>query len=149
MRDERPEAAAQPAPLKQVDIRIPDAQGGVTVRVHERAGAVHVSVRSADAQMAGNIAETLPDLTRQLDHQGFHSETWTPSKESVFQAEQMMRAHDLNSASTNADTAHAHQPADSAHTQNETDDDRRRPDWEEPTPKRPKTPRSDDFKEYL
>ena len=64
--EEKPDATTQPAPLKHLDIRIPDANGGVTVRVHERAGGVQVSVRTSDAQIAGNIAETLPDLTRQL-----------------------------------------------------------------------------------
>ena len=36
------------SPLKQMDLRIPDANGDVLVRLQERAGSVHVSVRTSD-----------------------------------------------------------------------------------------------------
>lgn len=142
--EEKPDATTQPAPLKHLDIRIPDANGGVTVRVHERAGGLQVSVRTSDAQIAGNIAETLPDLTRQLGHQGFHAETWTPSKETSLLSE---RAPDLNSQSGPSHAQHVH--TEPAQEDNQAQDNNRRPEWEEQPRRRPKPVSIKDFKEHL
>jgi hypothetical protein len=142
--EEKLDATTQPIPLKHLDIRIPDANGGVTVRVHERAGGVQVSVRTSDAQIAGNIAETLPDLTRQLDHQGFHAETWTPSKETSLLSE---RAADLNPQPGASHAQHAH--TEPAQEDNQARDNNRRPEWEEQPRRRPKPISIEDFKEHL
>lgn len=112
---------AQPAPLKQFDIRIPNESGGVTVRVQERAGSVEVSVRSSDAQIASSVSETLPDLVQQLDQQGFNAETWTPAGEA-----------DLP-----------------RHNSENHQDDHRKPGWDESPRRRPKHKPTEDFKEHL
>ncbi len=142
--EEKTDAAAQRAPLKHLDIRIPDANGGVTVRVHERAGGVQVSVRTSDAQIAGNIAETLPDLTRQLDQQGFHAETWTPSKETTLLSE---RALDTNSQPGASHAQHVH--TETAQEDSQPKDNNRRPEWEEQPRRRPKPVSIENFKEHL
>jgi hypothetical protein len=103
-----------------------------------------VSVRTSDAQIAGNIAETLPDLTRQLDHQGFHAETWMPSKETSLLSE---RAPDLNSQSGPSHAQHVH--TEPAQEDNQAQDNNRRPEWEEQPRRRPKPVSIEDFKEHL
>jgi hypothetical protein len=142
--DDKSDTVVQPAPLKHLDIRIPDANGGVTVRVQERAGAVQVSVRTSDTQIAGNIADTLPDLTRQLDQQGFQAETWTPAKQTSLLSE---HGHD---ASPQSDASHG-QPVHAEQTRddNQTKDDQRRPEWQEQPRRRPKTATVENFKEHL
>jgi hypothetical protein len=141
-KDEAPQIAAQRAPLKHMEIRIPDANGNVTVQLQERAGAVHVSVRSSDTQIAGSIAQGLPDLTRNLDQQGFRAETWTP-RDTHFQSgatERSGLAHTEVAASATLD----YTPAEQEQSERQSN-----PEWQQEQRKRPKRPSEEDFKENL
>jgi hypothetical protein len=148
-------AKADPAPLKSMDLKIPDANGGnVTVRLQERAGAVHVSVRSNDTQLANGVAANLPELSRNLDGQGFHAETWTPADaQRVIETgpEGHLRAaheHTMDASSAHGETMAPMQP-DLAQSGNESSDNHRKPDWQEEMYKRPRRPSDENFKEYL
>jgi hypothetical protein len=150
-------AAADPTPLKRMDLRIPDANGGgVTVRLQERGGAVHVSVRSNDAQLANGVAEHLPELTRNLDRQGYRAETRIPAGANPIAdatPEGLLRTgstrdHAVETARAHSDAVPHMQP-EQARSGNETSDGHRKPDWQEEIYKRPRRPSEDNFKEFL
>jgi hypothetical protein len=50
----------------------------VDLTLVERAGALSVSVRSADSNLARSLQEHLPDLSARLGEQRYQTETWTP-----------------------------------------------------------------------
>lgn len=143
------------APLKQMDLRIPDANGDVVVRLQERAGSVHVSVRTNDSVAGNNIQDRLPELTRTLDKQGFESETWTPKHavtatrqvaEAAMKTESHHTAHEISRSGMENPAA---LQAESTQTDSERQDGHRKPDWQEELYKRPKRSSEDNFKEYL
>jgi hypothetical protein len=72
----------EPAPAAGAarDIQLQVTQGGqrVDVRLTERGGEVHVSVRTPDAQLAGTLRQDLPVLSAKLEQNGFRAETWRP-----------------------------------------------------------------------
>jgi hypothetical protein len=150
-------AAADQTPLKRMDLRIPDANGGgVTVRLQERGGAVHVSVRSNDAQLANGVAENLPELTRNLDRQGYRAETRIPgganpvadaTPEALLRTGST-REHAMETARAHSDAVPHMQP-EQTRSGNETSDGHRKPDWQEELYKRPRRPSEENFKEYL
>lgn len=62
-----------------ITVRIPDATGqGTAVRFVERAGEIHVSVRSSDAEMAQTLRGELSDLVNHLEDGGMRTEVWQP-----------------------------------------------------------------------
>ena len=150
-------AAADHTPLKSMDLRIPDANGGtVTVRLQERAGGVHVSVRSNDTQLANGVAAHLPELSRNLDRQGFNIETWTPGEAhriadaapEALLREASIREHAVDVTRGHIDTASPITP-EQTQSGNESSDGHRKPDWQEEMYKRPRRPSDENFKEYL
>jgi hypothetical protein len=73
------EAARPAAPARVISLRVSDAgQERVELHVTERAGEVHVAVRTADVNLASSLRENLSDLVQRLEHTGFHAETWRP-----------------------------------------------------------------------
>lgn len=50
----------------------------VEVRVLERAGQVHVAVRSSDPQLNRSLGEGLGELVTKLENRGYATETWRP-----------------------------------------------------------------------
>jgi hypothetical protein len=48
----------------------------VEVRVAERAGELHVAVRTPDQRLAGTLRDDLPALTARLESAGLRAETW-------------------------------------------------------------------------
>jgi hypothetical protein len=70
-----------PAPSAANDIRIALNDNGqrVELRVTERAGDIHVTVRTPDSQLATAMREDLPSLSSRLEQSGFHSEMWRPA----------------------------------------------------------------------
>jgi len=54
-------------------------QSSVQVRLSERAGELHVSVRTPDAGLTRGLREGLSDLVGRLEQSGYHAETWRPS----------------------------------------------------------------------
>jgi hypothetical protein len=70
------------APLRAVRVQLA-AEGNqrVDLTLVERAGALSVSVRSADSNLARSLQEHLPDLSARLGEQRYQTETWTPRVE--------------------------------------------------------------------
>ena len=73
------------APLRtgvaqEISIRIapPDAPA-VDLRIVERAGQVHIDVRTSDAGMQTTLRQDLGTLTNSLQRAGYHAETFTPA----------------------------------------------------------------------
>jgi hypothetical protein len=54
-------------------------QASVQVRLSERAGELHVSVRTPDAGLTRNLREGLSDLVGRLEQSGYRAETWRPT----------------------------------------------------------------------
>jgi hypothetical protein len=75
-------APVAPKPAAAHDIKLELAGQGdrrVEVRVSERAGDMHVEVRTPDAGLAGDLREELPALATKLEQTGFRAETWHPA----------------------------------------------------------------------
>ncbi len=69
-----------PAPAAATDIKIALNDNGqrVELRVTERAGDIHVAVRTPDSQLATALRDDLPALSTKLEQSGFHSDMWRP-----------------------------------------------------------------------
>ena len=78
--DQVPEPPATPSRTNHdITIRIPDATDqGTAVRFVERAGEIHVSVRTGDAEMAQSLRGGLNDLVNRLEDGGIRTEVWQP-----------------------------------------------------------------------
>lgn len=78
-------AATQPRPVRELSLVIPQpAVGGnkpeaVEVRLVDRAGQVHVAVRTGDARLGQSLGAELGELVTQLEHGGYRTETWRPT----------------------------------------------------------------------
>ncbi|HEY7209812.1 MAG TPA: hypothetical protein VH477_06015, partial [Bryobacteraceae bacterium] len=70
--------AAEPVRGAHVQISGTDAQR-VDIRLVERAGALSVSVRSADSTLAKNLQEHAAELNTHLNLEHYRTELWTPS----------------------------------------------------------------------
>jgi hypothetical protein len=65
---------------QEISIRIaPPDSPAVDLRVIERAGQVHVDVRTSDSAMQTSLRQDLGTLTNSLERAGYHTETFTPS----------------------------------------------------------------------
>ena len=75
-------AAAPPlrtGAAQEISIRIaPPDSPAVDLRVVERAGQVHVDVRTTDAAMQTSLRQDLGTLTNSLERAGYHTETFAP-----------------------------------------------------------------------
>lgn len=75
------EPAPKPAaPVNEIVMRIsqPGAQN-VDVQVSQKAGEVHVAVRTSDSDLAHGLRQGLPELTGRLESSGYRAETWRPA----------------------------------------------------------------------
>ena len=71
--------AAAPKTNNDITVRIPDSTNqGTAVRFVERAGEIHVSVRTGDVEMAQSLRGGLNDLVNHLDDGGIRAEVWQP-----------------------------------------------------------------------
>ena len=73
-----PEPAPAAGAARDIQIRVNQDGQRVDVRLTERGGEVHVSVRTPDALLAGTLREDLPVLSAKLEQNGFRTETWRP-----------------------------------------------------------------------
>ncbi|MBV9506591.1 MAG: hypothetical protein JO323_16485 [Acidobacteriia bacterium] len=69
------EAAKPTSPARDITIQVNQGEQRVDLKLSERAGEVHVSVRTPDAQLAGALREDLPTLSGKLEQSGFRTET--------------------------------------------------------------------------
>ncbi len=75
--------AAAPKTNNDITVRIPDSTGqGTAVRFVERAGEIHVSVRTSDVEMAQSLRGGLNDLVNHLEDGGIRTEVWQPGSAS-------------------------------------------------------------------
>ena len=115
-----------------------------------------MSVRSNDMQLANGVAAHLPELSRNLDRQGFNIETWTPGEAhriadaapEALLREASIREHAVDVTRGHIDTASPITP-EQTQSGNESSDGHRKPDWQEEMYKRPRRPSDENFKEYL
>ena len=74
-----PEKPKAPAP-NQLSIKVErPGEKDVSLQVTQRAGEVHVAVRSDDSRLNSALRSDLNDLVSNLKQHGFKSETWSPS----------------------------------------------------------------------
>jgi hypothetical protein len=74
-----PLPAAQPSAATDFKIAVNDNGQRVDLRVMQRAGEIHVAVRTPDAVLATSLREELPALSAKLEQSGFHPEIWRPA----------------------------------------------------------------------
>lgn len=72
----QPAQASAPAGIK---IALNNNGQRVELRVAERAGDIHVTVRTPNDRLASALREDLPSLSAKLERSGFQSEIWRPS----------------------------------------------------------------------
>ena len=78
-RNDAPPAGAAAADPRDISVRLSvDNKPSVDVRITDRAGEVHVAVRSADPEMAAQVRSGLSELTERLHQRGFDAEIWRP-----------------------------------------------------------------------
>jgi hypothetical protein len=71
--------ASSPNSNRDITVRIPDSTDqGTAVRFVERAGEIHVSVRTGDVELAQSLRGGLSDLTNRLENGGIRTEVWQP-----------------------------------------------------------------------
>ena len=74
-----PAAHGASSEAHSVSLRVTDAaEQRVELKITERQGELHVSVRSADADLAGSLRENLGDLLHKLEQSGWRAESWHP-----------------------------------------------------------------------
>ena len=78
-------------------------QGNVQVRLSERAGELHVSVRTPDTGLTRGLRDGLTDLVGRLEQQGYRADVGQPSGHSASQ-DQGRDAHSQGNASQQKDT---------------------------------------------
>lgn len=71
-----PETVKPPAVARDMQFAIGGGDQRVELRVAERAGELHVTVRSPDQRLAGSLRGELPALTARLESAGLRTETW-------------------------------------------------------------------------
>jgi len=65
--------------VRNISLRLSSAdQGSVQVRLSERAGELHVTVRTPDTGLTRGLRDGLPDLMGRLQVNGYRAETWQP-----------------------------------------------------------------------
>lgn len=76
--ESKPEAATA-EPVRNVHMQVVgDNNSRVDVQLIDRGGALHVSVKSGDVNLAQSLQEHMPELTSRLEQQRFQAEVWMP-----------------------------------------------------------------------
>jgi hypothetical protein len=74
-------ATSRTGVAQEISIRISPADSpAVDLRVVERAGQLHVDVRTQDSAMQSSLRQDLGSLTNSLERAGYHTETFIPSQ---------------------------------------------------------------------
>ena len=77
----RQDSARGAIPARDIRVVVNGPEHPVQVRVVERAGELHVDVRTPDPRLNGDLREQLPALTTRLEDSGFQAQVWHPSSE--------------------------------------------------------------------
>ncbi|HVP46847.1 MAG TPA: hypothetical protein VMT32_09695 [Bryobacteraceae bacterium] len=65
--------------VRAISLNLSSKDQSVQVRLSERAGELHVTVRTPDAGLTHGLREGLSDLVGRLEHGGFRAEAWRPA----------------------------------------------------------------------
>jgi hypothetical protein len=65
--------------VRDISLNLSTKDQNVQVRLSERAGELHVTVRTPDATLSHGMREGLSDLVGRLERGGYRAETWQPS----------------------------------------------------------------------
>jgi hypothetical protein len=91
------------------------------VRLIDRGGELHVSVKSADSALTQNLQDHLPDLTARLDKQHMQNEVWVPKTAEPTKAD---------AGSTNGSLSDSNARSYSGNSESRKDGrQQERPDW--------------------
>ena len=73
--------AERPIVTREIKLQLKDDNGlrQADVVVLERAGKVHVTVRTSDTGLTESLRTQLTELVRALDREGYQTDTWTPA----------------------------------------------------------------------
>jgi hypothetical protein len=116
--------AAPPSSSRDIAVRVTDETlGGANVRFVERGGEVHVSVRTADAELAQTLRGELNDFVGKLEHGGIQAEVWRPGSDASYS-----QSHSQN-GSTDQDSSGRHQAGSGDREQGERN--QQKPRWVE------------------
>lgn len=64
---------------REISMRLTPAESpSVDIKLVDRAGSVHVAVRTSDVDLARNLQSGLSDLVHRLERKGFEAEMWSP-----------------------------------------------------------------------
>jgi hypothetical protein len=73
-------AGGTPGSVRDISLKLTSKdQAPVQVRLSERAGELHVSVRTADTGVTRGLRDGLSDLVGHLEHNGYRAESWQPN----------------------------------------------------------------------
>ncbi|MBZ5596277.1 MAG: hypothetical protein LAP39_28865 [Acidobacteriia bacterium] len=64
--------------VRDISLNLSSKDQSVQVRLSERAGELHVTVRTPDAGLTHGLREGLSDLVGRLEHGGYRAEAWQP-----------------------------------------------------------------------
>jgi hypothetical protein len=95
---------AEPARVQplanNIRIALDDNGQRVELRLSERAGDIHVAVRTPDSQLAESLRGDLPSLSSKLEQSGYHSEMWKPTHSTSSE----MRLPNMGNSNLSSDT---------------------------------------------
>ena len=91
--------ASASAPTAGIKLAINENGQRVELSVIERAGDIHVAVRTPDAQLASAMHEQLPALSSKLEQGGIHSEFWRPGAQAAGESKPIETAGNMASDS--------------------------------------------------
>lgn len=119
-------STATPDPLRNILLQLKsDDNRRVDVRLIDRGGELHVSVKSADPALAQQLQEHIPELTSRLNDQQFNHDLWLPKLNEVARP----AAADNNAGSFTESGSHSGQPNNSSSQQQHNQHGQSRPDW--------------------
>jgi hypothetical protein len=71
---------ARPQPIHEISLKLADhAANRVDIQLVERAGNVHVAVRTGDQELTKSLQTNLGDLVGRFEDKGYKTETWIPA----------------------------------------------------------------------
>ena len=101
LRASEPASSASPqqpaSPVREIAVRVSAPQSpAVDVQLTERAGQVHVAVRTGDGNLQASLRQDLASLVNSLERSGFRAEAFTP-REGALQSNSISQTSTQNS----------------------------------------------------
>jgi hypothetical protein len=118
-------------PLREVSLVVPgDKAERVEVRLAERAGQLHVAVRTNDAGLTQSLQEHVGDLVTWLEQTGFRTESWQPVAQAAVDAGAAAQSQGDAASHEQGESRHHHPGNGSDHSQqHRRGRDESRPQW--------------------